>query len=102
MLSKNNYEGRFQVSVHSLDELVPKNLWFAKSRMPSTLALSEYSAETGRPSVDPVVLINIVLIQYLSGIRSMRQTIREIGTNVAYRWFLGYDFTQPIPHFTTN
>jgi IS5 family transposase len=31
----------------------------------------------------------------------MRQTIREIETNVAYRWFIGYDFTQPIPHFST-
>lgn len=31
----------------------------------------------------------------------MRQTIKEIETIVAYRWFLGYDFTQPIPHFTT-
>src|SRR5690606_36832619 len=28
-------------------------------------------------------------------------TIKEIETNVAYRWFIGYDFTQPVPHFTT-
>jgi len=60
-----------------------------------------YSLDLGRPSVDPVVLIKMVFIQYLFGIRSMRQTIKEIETNVAYRWFLGYDFTQPIPHFTT-
>ncbi|TYS29083.1 transposase, partial [Bacillus pumilus] len=32
----------------------------------------------------------MVLIQYLFGIRSMRQTIKEIETNVAYRWFIGY------------
>ena len=31
----------------------------------------------------------------------MRQTIREIEVNVAYRWFLGYDFYDKIPHFTT-
>jgi hypothetical protein len=31
----------------------------------------------------------------------MRQTIKEIETNVAYRWFIGYDFTQPVPHFST-
>jgi transposase len=31
----------------------------------------------------------------------MRQTIREIEANVAYRWFIGYDFTQPISHFST-
>jgi len=107
MLSKNNYEGRFQVSVHSLDELVPKNHLVRKIENAIDfsfiydLVRDKYSAETGRPSVDPVVLIKIVLIQYLFGIRSMRQTIREIETNVAYRWFLGYDFAQPIPHFTT-
>ncbi|MDQ0341057.1 transposase [Caldalkalibacillus uzonensis] len=31
----------------------------------------------------------------------MRQTIKEIETNVAYRWFLGYDLTEKIPHFST-
>lgn len=60
-----------------------------------------YSEDNGRPSIDPVVLIKIALIQCLFGIRSMRQTIKEIETNVAYRWFIGYDFTQPIPHFST-
>ena len=46
-------------------------------------------------------LIKIVLIQYLFGIPSMRQTIREIEVNVAYRWFLGYSLTEKIPHFST-
>ena len=55
----------------------------------------------GAPSIDPVVLIKIVLIQYLFGIPSMRQTIREIEVNVAYRWFLGYSLTEKIPHFST-
>lgn len=31
----------------------------------------------------------------------MRQTIKEVETNMAYRWFLGYDFNQKIPHFST-
>jgi transposase len=31
----------------------------------------------------------------------MRQTIKEIETNVAYRWFIGYAFTEKIPHFST-
>src|SRR5690606_40951164 len=43
----------------------------------------------------------MVFVQYLFGIRSMRQTIKEIETNVAYRWFLGYGFTEKIPHFST-
>ncbi|MNW23528.1 Transposase DDE domain protein [compost metagenome] len=107
MLSKNGNEGRFQISIHSLDELVPQNHLVRKIENALDfnfiydLVQDQYSTGTGRPSVDPVVLIKIVLIQYLFGIRSMRQTIKEIETNVAYRWFLGYDFTQPIPHFTT-
>ena len=31
----------------------------------------------------------------------MRQTIREIEVNVAYRWFIGYSLTEPVPHFST-
>ena len=31
----------------------------------------------------------------------MRQTIKEIEVNAAYRWFLGYDWNDPVPHFTT-
>jgi len=60
-----------------------------------------YCADNGRPSVDPVVLFKIVLIQYIYGIRSMRQTIKEITVNMAYRWYLGYGMTEPVPHFTT-
>ncbi len=60
-----------------------------------------YSEEKGRPSIDPVVLFKIVFIQFLFGIRSMRQTIKEINVNVAYRWFIGYGFTEQIPHFST-
>ena len=51
-----------------------------------------YSKETGRPSIDPVTLIKIPIIQYMYGIKSMRQTIKEIEVNMAYRWFLGLEF----------
>jgi len=60
-----------------------------------------YCEDNGRPSIDPVVLIKIVLIKYLFGIRSMRQTTKEIEVNMAYRWFLGYGMREQIPHFTT-
>ena len=58
-------------------------------------------SEKGRPGIDPVSLFKIVFIQYLFGIRSMRQTIREIEVNNAYRWFIGYSLTEPVPHFST-
>lgn len=41
------------------------------------------------------------MIQYIFGIKSMSQTIKEIEVNIAYRWYLGYGMTEPIPHFST-
>lgn len=55
----------------------------------------------GRPGIDPVSLFKIVMIQYIFGIKSMCQTIREIEANYAYRWFIGYDIGEDIPHFST-
>lgn len=60
-----------------------------------------YSGNNGRPSIDPVVLIKLIMLQALYGIRSMRQTIQEAEVNVAYRWFLGYGLQEKIPHFST-
>lgn len=60
-----------------------------------------YCPDNGRPGVDPVVLFKIVLLRHLYGIRSMRQTIADIEMNIAYRWFLGYSISEPIPHFAT-
>lgn len=65
------------------------------------LVEDKYCHDNGRPSMDPVMLIKIPFIQYLYGIRSMRQTIKEIEVNVAYRWFLGLDMLDIVPHFST-
>jgi transposase len=61
----------------------------------------KYYKEDGRPSVDPVVLVKIAFIQHLFGIRSLRQTVADVDVNVAYRWFLHYDFYTKVPHFAT-
>lgn len=60
-----------------------------------------YCPDNGRPSVDPVVLFKMVLIQHLYGIPSLRRTTEEISMNIAYRWFLGYLLNEPVPHFAT-
>ncbi|MFI8622802.1 IS1182 family transposase [Bacillus altitudinis] len=107
MLSKREEERRNQLEVVALDELVPEDHLVRKIEQAidfdfiNDLVKDHYSSDNGRPSVDPVVLIKMVLIQYLFGIRSMRQTIKEIETNVAYRWFIGYGFSEKIPHFST-
>ena len=57
-----------------------------------------YSEDNGRPSVDPVVLFKMVLIQHLYGLPSLRRTAEEVRVNVAYRWFLGYTLMEETPH----
>ena len=107
MLSKRNTDQRHQLQVVSIDDLVPEDHLVRKLDQAINfdfiydLVSDYYSPDNGRPSIDPVVLIKIALIQYIFGIRSMRQTIKEIETNVAYRWFLGYDLLEKIPHFST-
>ena len=60
-----------------------------------------YCEDNGRPSIDPVVLFKMVLIQHLYGLPSLRRTAEEVSLNVAYRWFLGYRLQEETPHFST-
>ena len=62
---------------------------------------SLYSEDNGRPGVDPVVLVKMVLIQHLYGLPSLRRTAEEVYLNAAYRWFLGYTLQEETPHFST-
>ncbi len=107
MLNKKTEDNRKQVTYLCIDDLVPKDhiLRDIDKAIDFSfiydLVKGLYSEDNGRPSIDPVVLFKIVFIQHLFGIRSMRQTIKEIEVNIAYRWFLGYDLLEPIPHFTT-
>ena len=107
MLHEEPKKKREQFSVVCIEDLVPQNHLLRKIERVIDwsfiydLVKEKYSPDFGRPSVDPVILIKIVLIQYLYGIRSMRQTIHEIEVNLAYRWFLGLDMYDKVPHFST-
>jgi len=56
-----------------------------------------YYSNTGKPSIDPVVLVKMLLIGYLFDIRSERKLVEEISLNLAYRWYIGYDLDEAIP-----
>ena len=58
-----------------------------------------YSEDNGRPSIDPVVLFKMVLIQHLYGLPPLRRTAEEISLNVAYRWFLDTHYRRKHPIF---
>ena len=81
------------VEIVGIDSLVPKEHLLRKidkavdfSRL-YEMVEPLYSEDNGRPSVDPVVLFKMVLIQHLYGLPSLRRTAEEVGLNIAYRWF---------------
>jgi transposase len=58
-------------------------------------------SDTGRPSIDPELLLRILLIGYLYGISSERKLIEELRMHLARRWFTSPGFDQEIPHHST-
>jgi len=107
LLTRGKWLERDQIEMLCIEELVPKDhlLRDIDQAISFDFIYDEvkdlYCEDNGRPSVDPVVLIKIILIKFLFGVRSVRQTIKEIEVNMAYRWFLGYGMREKIPHFTT-
>ena len=59
--------------------------------------LKESYSDTGRPSIDPELLLRILLIGYLYGITSERKLVEELRMHLAWRWFTGLSFDQEIP-----
>ena len=59
--------------------------------------LVPFYSETGRPSIDPELLIRMLIVGYCFGIRSERRLCEEVHLNLAYRWFcrLGLDGDVP-------
>ena len=59
--------------------------------------LAPHYPRIGRPSVDPVLMLRMLLIGYLFAIRSERALCREVKVNLAYRWFCGLSIEDKIP-----
>ena len=60
-----------------------------------------YSANLGRPAIEPEVLFRMLFVGYLYGIRSERRLEEEINYNMAYKWFCGLHLTEKAPDATT-
>jgi len=63
--------------------------------------LQGFYSSTGRPSIDPEVLLRLLLVGYLYGITSERRLMDEVRMHLAYRWFTRLDFSQQIPDHST-
>lgn len=107
MMTKDRAANREQIEFLSLDQIVPQEHLVRKLENAIDWSFiydiveEKYSQDNGRPSLDPVTLIKLPVLQYMFGIRSMRQTIKEAEVNMAYRWFLGLSMYDPVPHFST-
>jgi transposase len=92
-----------QIEMVCLDELVPADDrlrrldelvdWgFVRAE-----AAPYYAADVGRPSIDPIVLVKLMLVGALEGIDSMRELLRVASMRVDIRRFLGYGFSERLP-----
>ena len=63
--------------------------------------LAPFYSSVGRPSIDPELLIRMLLIGYCSGIRSERRLCEEVHLNLAYRWFCRLGLDGEVPDHST-
>ena len=91
-----------------LEDRIPKTHLLRRMNVFVTAALGDlhqqlepFYSETGRPSVDPELMIRMLLAGYCYGIRSERRLCQEVELHLAYRWFCKLDLDDEIPHHST-
>ena len=94
-------QGQFFYSF-DLDEVVPPD--HLARQIDAVLDLSwvhkelaPYYSHTGRPSIDPVLMIRMLIVGYVFAIRSERRLCSEVQVNLAYRWFCKLGIEDKIP-----
>src|SRR3984957_7667988 len=91
-----------------LDERVPQGHLLRRidSFVTAVLAdmhgrLQPYYSDIGRPSVDPELMIRMLIIGYCYGLRSERRLTQEVELRLAYSWFCRLDLDDRVPHHST-
>jgi transposase len=91
-----------------LDERVPKDHLLRRIDGFVTASLAQmherlkpHYSEIGRPSVDPELMIRMLIIGYCYGLRSERRLTQEVELHLAYRWFCRLDLDDKVPHHST-
>jgi transposase len=86
----------------TLEDLVPSDHFYRHLERSLDLdfvrdLVREVYADTGRPSIDPVVFFKLQLILFFEGLRSERQLLQVVADRLSVRWYLGYDLTEALP-----
>jgi len=102
MMGRSNQDQGHLFYEFHLDEAVPDDHLVRKICAVLDLSwvhaeLAPYYSELGRPSIDPVLMIRMLIIGYVFAIRSERQICREVQVNLAYRWFCALGLEDSIP-----
>ena len=97
----NHDQGQLFYSFH-LDEVVPDDHLVREIAAVLDLSwvhreLAAYYPKMGRPSIDPELMIRMLIVGYAFAIRSERMLCREVKVNMAYRWFCGLSIEDSIP-----
>src|SRR5205823_6876624 len=97
----NHDQGQLFYSFH-LDEAVPDDHLVREIAAVLDLSwvhreLAAYYPKMGRPSIDPELMIRMLIVGYVFAIRSERMLCREVKVNLAYRWFCGLSIEDSIP-----
>ena len=95
-------DGQLCFTFVDLDELIPENHLLKRINRAIDFDFiydltRPYYSDKGRPSIDPVCMIKMLLVGYLYGITSERRLEEEITLNIAYRWFCGFNIMDRIP-----
>jgi transposase len=92
----------------SLDEMIPTDHLLRRINVFATAVLADlheqlkaFYSDRGRPSVDPELMIRMLLVGYCYGIRHERRLCQEVALHLAYRWFCKLDLDDKVPHHST-
>src|SRR5215470_706878 len=92
----------------SLDEMIPSDHLLRRINVFATAALADlhqqlkaFYSDIGRPSIDPELMIRMLLVGYCYGIRHERRLCQEVAQHLAYRWFCKLDLDDRVPHHST-
>ena len=100
-------QAQFFYSFH-LEERIPASHLLRKINVFVSEALADVHREmaafyshTGRPSIDPELMMRMLIVGYCYGIRSERKLCEEVSLNLAYRWFCRLDLDDAVPDHST-
>jgi transposase len=102
MMGRLNHNQRQLFYSFHLDKVVPNDHLVREIAAVLDLSwvhreLAAYYPKMGRPSIDPELMIRMLIVGYVFAIRSERMLCREVKVNLAYRWFCGLSIEDSIP-----